>query len=242
MTYNEYIQNIIDTRGQWNIPEGEYWEGHHIVPRCKGGSGSRRSKHKNVIWLYPREHFIAHKLLAEENPNDIKLVCAYSMMAFPKSKTQTRYELTPDEYEEARIFCNTVQSTLKKGVSSRGSGWHHTEETRKKQSKSRKGVSPWNKGKKTKPTSDETKKKQSDSAKRLWKDDKYRTKVISSMTGKKKSDETRQKHREAAKGNTKVRGYHWYNNGVNLVRALNCPDGYVKGVGNLRKNKNQYTK
>lgn len=238
MTYNEFIQNIIDTRGRFGIPDDEYKERHHIIPKCIGGSNDE----DNLIDLYAKEHFIAHKLLAEENKDDISLVCAYSMMAFSKSKTQTRYELTPDEYEEARIFCNIVQSILKKGVSSRGSGWHHTKETRKKLSESHKGISPWNKGKKQKSASDETKKKQSDSAKRLWKDDEYRTKVISSMTGKKRSDKTKQKHREDAKGNTNVRGYHWYNNGVNLVRALNCPDGYTKGVGNLRKNKNQYTK
>lgn len=32
-TYKEYIQSIIDTRGQWNIPENEYYEGHHIIPK-----------------------------------------------------------------------------------------------------------------------------------------------------------------------------------------------------------------
>lgn len=34
MTYSEFIQSIINTRGQWNIPDGEYFENHHITPRC----------------------------------------------------------------------------------------------------------------------------------------------------------------------------------------------------------------
>lgn len=55
---------------------GEYFEGHHIVPRCLGGAGSARKKDPNVVWLYPEEHFVAHKLLAEENPGDEKLALA----------------------------------------------------------------------------------------------------------------------------------------------------------------------
>lgn len=56
---------------------------HHITPRCIGGTGdtasnffNHRSTHPNCIWLYPQGHFIAHKLLALENPEDYKLVFA----------------------------------------------------------------------------------------------------------------------------------------------------------------------
>lgn len=110
MTYDEYIKNIINTRGQWNIESGEYWEGHHIVPRCLGGEGETYQKHPNIIRLYAKEHYIAHKLLAEENPNNIKLVSAFSMMAFPKGKTNREGMLTSDEYEEARKFFSTMIS------------------------------------------------------------------------------------------------------------------------------------
>ena len=37
MTYNEFIQNILNTRGRFGIPEGEYKERHHIIPECNGG-------------------------------------------------------------------------------------------------------------------------------------------------------------------------------------------------------------
>ena len=49
ITYNEYILNIIATRGQWNIPEGEFFEGHHIIPKSCGGSGDYRKKDANII-------------------------------------------------------------------------------------------------------------------------------------------------------------------------------------------------
>ena len=117
MTYNEFIQNIINTRGQWNIPEGEYYENHHIIPVCLGGEPknfNHKSKHKNLIWLTPEEHFIAHKLLLEENKNNIELQYAFNMMSnFNKIGFK--------EYSELR------------------SGWHHSEETKEKIGNSNRG-------------------------------------------------------------------------------------------------------
>ena len=129
MTYNEFIQNIIDTRGQWNIPEGEYWEGHHIIPICKGGKGNSKKKDSNIIWLYPREHFIAHKLLAEENPEDNQLNWAYICMSMIcESKNQKRI-ITPEEYEELAV----LRSNLRKGTV-------HSEESKNLMSKNRKNL------------------------------------------------------------------------------------------------------
>ena len=97
MTYQEFIDNILQTRGRFGCGE-EYHERHHIVPRCKNGTNNE----SNLIDLFAREHFIAHKLLAEENPNDDQLAHAYTLMAFVKDSRQKRYELTPEEYEDVR--------------------------------------------------------------------------------------------------------------------------------------------
>lgn len=70
-TYNEFIQEILDTRGRFGITEG-YKERHHIIPRCIGGSNNK----DNLIDLYAKEHFIAHMLLAKENPTNEHLVYA----------------------------------------------------------------------------------------------------------------------------------------------------------------------
>ena len=104
MTYNEFIQNIIKTRGQWNIPDGEYFEKHHIIPKCIGGSNDNQ----NIIWLYPREHFIAHKLLAEENSDIQPLQYAYWRMA-----TKDRSIITDTEYEECRLKLLNIWSQPK---------------------------------------------------------------------------------------------------------------------------------
>ena len=97
MTYKEFIQNILDTRGRFNCGE-EYHETHHILPRCMGGTDDE----ENLIDLFAREHFEAHRLLALENPENEKLIYAWHMMAIVKDKNQDRYELSPEEYEDVK--------------------------------------------------------------------------------------------------------------------------------------------
>lgn len=44
---------------------GYYFEGHHIIPKSKGGSGNsnRPKNNPNIVLLTAREHFLAHWLL-----------------------------------------------------------------------------------------------------------------------------------------------------------------------------------
>ena len=139
LTYEEFINNILETRGRFNCGDG-YHERHHIVPKCVNGDDDEG----NLIDLFAREHFIAHKLLAQENPNNNSLVYAYSMMAFIKNDYQERYELTSEEYEEARkSICGVPKSEEHKqkmrenhadvsGENNPFFGKHHTEETKEK--------------------------------------------------------------------------------------------------------------
>lgn len=81
----------------------------------------------NLIDLYAREHFEAHRLLAEENPENQKLVLAFWMMCNTSNDLQDRYICTPEEYEKARIMALEIR---------RGEYW---EEIREKISKSMTG-------------------------------------------------------------------------------------------------------
>jgi hypothetical protein len=101
--YEEFISNIIATRGRFSCGE-EYHERHHITPRCLGGTDDE----SNLVDLFAKEHFIAHKLLAKENPDKNSLVYAWSCMAFVKGNNQERYELTAEEYAEARKAISEV--------------------------------------------------------------------------------------------------------------------------------------
>lgn len=54
-----------------------YYEKHHIIPRCLGGTDEAR----NLILLTGREHYIAHSLLWKMHPSNSKLFYAAWMMA-----------------------------------------------------------------------------------------------------------------------------------------------------------------
>ena len=99
MTYNEFIQSISDTKGQWSIPAYGVYEIHHILPKCLGGLPlkihSHDIKHPNLIWLTPSEHYTAHKLLIEEHPDNYKLIYAFWRLS-------NRYTISAEDYEFAR--------------------------------------------------------------------------------------------------------------------------------------------
>ena len=97
MTYDEFIKNILDSRGRFECGN-EYHERHHIIPKCMGGSNDE----DNLIDLFPKEHFEAHRLLALENPDNNKLISAWWLMSHVKgNNNQKLYVVTPDEYEKA---------------------------------------------------------------------------------------------------------------------------------------------
>ena len=93
MTYDNFINNIINERGRFGCGD-EYCERHHIIPKCLGGSDVEN----NLVDLFAKEHFIAHKLLAKENPHNKKLIYAWWMISHIDNR-----EITSEEYEEVRI-------------------------------------------------------------------------------------------------------------------------------------------
>lgn len=154
-TYQEFIQNILNTRGRFGCGK-EYHERHHIVPRCIGGTNDNN----NLIDLYAREHFEAHRLLALENPNNNGLTYAWAMMSWVKRDGRD-YKLTSEEYEEARIaFSQAISGENNPwyGKSSPRLGAHLSEEQKQHLREINTGkLSP----KYGKPVSEETKSKMS---------------------------------------------------------------------------------
>ena len=164
ITYEEFINRILETRGRHGCGD-EYFETHHIIPKCLDGTNDE----ENLIDLFAREHFVAHKLLALENPENDKLIYTWHMMAHMKRDGRD-YELTEEEYEEVKVaFSQALSgarmgennpnwgrhpseetrkklSLIRSGKNSPMYGKHKSEETRKKISESRKGKPAWNKG------------------------------------------------------------------------------------------------
>lgn len=189
LTYEEFINNILETRGRFACGD-EYHERHHIVPRCMDGGDDE----ENLIDLFAREHFEAHRLLALENPDNEKLAYAWSMMAFIKSDNQYRYELSPSEYEEIKTTISNIRSERYSGEQNPMYGVHrygadnpnygnrYSEETRLKIS-----IAASNR-------SEETRKKMSESMKKRFSDPQN-----CPTYGWSPSDETRKKMSESAK-------------------------------------------
>ena len=98
-TYKEFINSILESRGRFACGD-EYHERHHILPKSCNGSDDE----DNLIDLLAWEHYEAHRLLAIENPNNKSLVSAWWLMSHVKGNNkQEWYEVSPEEYEEARI-------------------------------------------------------------------------------------------------------------------------------------------
>lgn len=145
MTYQDFINNIRESRDNKWFEGSEY---HHIIPRCLGGTDDE----ENLIYLTYREHFQAHKLLCEENPEESKLIYALWMMSNHGDIA------TPEEYSEIREkFCGIQRkkfsgddnpihhikdkirysNIMREAVLGEKNGFygkHHTEETKKKMS------------------------------------------------------------------------------------------------------------
>src|SRR5574344_369886 len=112
MTYKEFIDNILNTRGRFAIPKNEYKERHHIIPKCMGGNNEK----DNLIDLYAREHFIAHKLLALENPKHFGLVDAWWRMVNGGNNQYYNSPIcTPEEYEEVKVLRSVSLSERMRG-------------------------------------------------------------------------------------------------------------------------------
>lgn len=163
MRYEDFIQNILDTRGRFGCSDN-YHERHHIVPKCMGGNNND----DNLIDLYAREHFIAHKLLAQENPENNALIYAYGCMAWASNVNQERHEVSAEEYEQARIALSNAMK-----------GKPKTTECRAKLSASKKG----------KPLSKETKEKLSIALKGRTITEETKEKISKALKGKVRSEE-----------------------------------------------------
>lgn len=83
MNYKRIYDQLISTRQKLHREknQGEYFESHHIVPKCMGGTDDK----ENLILLTAREHFVAHWLLALAYKGNFLLLAAWN--AFCRDST-----------------------------------------------------------------------------------------------------------------------------------------------------------
>ena len=157
MNYKKIYDNLIKTRSNQTLQLHDYYENHHIVPKCLGGSDDKH----NLVKLTFREHYLAHWLLAKHY-NNKKLWNAFSMMVVGSNKhTRVKNGREFQRAKIARVLGMTGENNPMYGKESHCKC--HTEQTKEKirQSKLGKKRTPFTRS----PATDETKKKISESKK-----------------------------------------------------------------------------
>lgn len=145
-------------------PSYRYYERHHVIPKCLGGTWSKN----NLVLLTAREHFLCHWILYKSTPSELKLAYAFSRMCCGNRHSSAR-KVNSCLFKYAREASAVAQSIMHKGTkyseehkkklsvaqlqSSRhfSRGKHLTEEHKRKIGNankiSLKGKESWNKGK-----------------------------------------------------------------------------------------------
>jgi hypothetical protein len=117
MNYSKHYNLLIERSKHRNLDT--YTESHHIIPKCMGGSDDS----DNLAILTPEEHYIAHLLLIKMYPDNDKLLFAAKMMS---NRNNKNYGWVRRKFSSMIRRYNT--------------GYKHTEESKLKMSKARKGV------------------------------------------------------------------------------------------------------
>lgn len=132
MDYKKTYETIIDKaknlsqeREQLKRNKQLYFEKHHIIPKCIGGTNNT----DNLVLLTAREHFICHKLLCEIHKDNNKLIYALWRMGSGHPK---RYKVGNREYEKLKTRMALATSQIQTNIK-------RSEEWKRKQSEAKKG-------------------------------------------------------------------------------------------------------
>jgi hypothetical protein len=142
--------------------QGIYYEAHHIIPKCMGGSNDK----SNLILLTAKEHYIAHRLLTLIYPDNksIQYALWYMVNGFKAYEGQ-RHSPSARIYANLRESFSIFLSNERKGQPAWNKGIKLTEDQLKNHAYHQPGFKPWNTGKKIGPKSEDQKKKTSNTLK-----------------------------------------------------------------------------
>ncbi len=101
MNYEKIYNHIVESSKGKNRKRGkqEYFENHHITPRCMGGSNEK----ENLVLLTAKEHFLCHRLLCEIYPETKELQFAFWAMCNQRGKKgQRTYTVSARTYERMK--------------------------------------------------------------------------------------------------------------------------------------------
>lgn len=208
MEYKKIYDSIVYNAKLQNRKKktGIYYESHHIIPKCLGGTDDSNNK----VLLTGREHFLVHKLLHKIYPNTPHLQAAFGAMLWGKEKRGTikgsrAYEETRIANSESRKKYNPGAIAVKgrkyskehnDAISKRMKGFKHSDKTKLKMSNAKKG----------KPLSEEHKNSLRIAGIGRVFSEESKAKICKALTGKVLSLKTRTKIGKALIGNKNCLG------------------------------------
>lgn len=129
MNYKQIYDNICRRGQERERVSGEYYEVHHILPRCMGGADDVT----NLTTLTGREHFIAHLILVRLYPDVPEIIYSAWLMANKGGiKKRRKYKVSARVYESLKVEWSVRMKKSKIGT-------HHSEAAKKRMSEVRKG-------------------------------------------------------------------------------------------------------
>lgn len=129
MNYKKIYDSIIQKAQNRNI-QLDYFELHHILPKCLGGTDIS----SNIVKLTAREHYLCHYLLAKHY-NIKKLWAAFAMMSSVSTKHQRIY--TSRQFEAMRVARTKAFSGTGNGMYGKPSAFKDKKHTNKSKEKIR---------------------------------------------------------------------------------------------------------
>ena len=179
MDYNKLYQRFIESRPLRKKNYNDGLETHHILPKSIGGKDTK----KNLIVLTPREHFIAHRMLAKMFTGLKKMKMSFALLALGhyRNKRRDNDKLNSRQYELAqRQWSEYLQTTEGKKWNTQRVKRQWTPERRARQSEYMK--KKWKAGAQDYLRSAEYRKRKSEQSKRIWLNPSYREKQTNIQT------------------------------------------------------------
>lgn len=148
--YSKWYWAIISNSKFRTLPEGEYKERHHIIPKSLGGNDSI----DNLVNLTAKEHFVCHLLLPKMLVDKVDVwKMTYALWQMSLINGRKRYKPSSRIYEIMRKQMSLNQRGIQKsedhkrkiGIKSKGRkpflGRKHSDETKQKMSAKKLGIS-----------------------------------------------------------------------------------------------------
>lgn len=208
--YQKWYDQLIETRKNRAKMEGQYYENHHIKPKSLGGSDLP----ENLISLLPKEHFIAHLLLAKIHCGKNGMKMAHALRRMITGNKGDRYTPNSRVYQVIRSismekcsgennpmwgrknelhpnYQKPVSENTRKKIGEKSKGRKWTEEQRIKRRESQ--LKYW--------ANQENRKAQSERIKKVERTPEWNKKISEGQKGRIHSEETKKKISKARRKN-----------------------------------------